>query len=83
MTQFVPIVAPDLGSTDPSRLSAWLVEVGETVRAGDRVLELLLPGLTVDVAAPVSGRLCSAAAAPNATITAGQTLGTIERDDDV
>jgi 2-oxoglutarate dehydrogenase E2 component (dihydrolipoamide succinyltransferase) len=83
MAQLVPIVAPDLGSTDPTQLSAWLVEVGETVRVGDRVVELLLPGLTVDVAAPASGRLRSAAAALNATITAGQTLGTIERDDDV
>jgi pyruvate/2-oxoglutarate dehydrogenase complex dihydrolipoamide acyltransferase (E2) component len=79
----VPILAPDLGSTEPSRLSAWLVEVGETVRTGDRVAELLLPGLTVDVAAPASGRLSDSKAALNALIVAGQTLGTIERDDDV
>ena len=83
MAELVPIVAPDLGSTEPSRLSAWLVEVGETVRAGDRVVELLLPGLTVDVAAPASGRLSTATTALNASVVAGQVVGTIERDDDV
>lgn len=83
MAEQVPIIAPDLGSTEPSRLSAWLVEVGETVREGDRVVELLLPGLTVDVAAPASGRLSSAARALNASVVAGQILGTIEQDDDV
>jgi len=83
MAEAVPILAPDLGTTEPSRLSAWLVEVGETVREGDRVVELLLPGLTVDVAAPASGRLNAAMATLNALIVAGQTLGTIERDDQV
>jgi pyruvate/2-oxoglutarate dehydrogenase complex dihydrolipoamide acyltransferase (E2) component len=79
----VPVIAPDLGSTEPPRVSAWLVEVGETVRAGDRVIELLLPGLTVDVAAPVSGHLYEATAPLNAIVRPGEKLGLIERDDDV
>ncbi len=83
MNGWIPIVAPDLGAPEPPRVSAWLVEVGETVRAGDRVLELLLPGITVDVAAPVSGRLAEATTALNVAVTAGQKLGLIEQDDEV
>ncbi|MBA3315489.1 MAG: biotin attachment protein [Planctomycetota bacterium] len=83
MADRIPIIAPDLGATESPRVSAWLVEVGETVRAGDRVVELLLPGVTVDVAAPVSGRLSEATVPLNSAICAGQKLGTIEQDDDV
>ncbi len=76
-------MAPDLGASELPRVSAWLVEVGETVREGDRVVELLLPGITVDVSAPVSGRLAQATVALNVAVTAGQKLGLIEQDDDV
>ena len=81
MIEPVAIVAPDLGSAEPVRVSAWLVEIGETVRAGDRLVELLLPGVTYDVAAPASGRLAEVVAAVNARVRPGDLLGRIAVDD--
>jgi len=41
----------------PVVASLWLVEPGENVVEGDRVLEVLCEAATVDLAAPVTGRL--------------------------
>jgi pyruvate/2-oxoglutarate dehydrogenase complex dihydrolipoamide acyltransferase (E2) component len=79
----VAVLTPNLGSDEPVRISAWLVEVGETVRVGDRLVELLLPGVTFDVAAPVTGRLVEITAAVNAAVRAGDLLGRIEPDESV
>lgn len=80
---FVSVVAPDLGSEGPARVSAWLVDVGDSVRAGDRLVELLLPGVTYDVHAPVTGRLLQAHVPLNAVVRPGDTLGQIEADESV
>ena len=64
-------------------MSGWLVEPGETVREGDRLVELLLPGVTYDVAAPVTGRLVDVVAGMNAAVRPGDALGVIEVDEGV
>lgn len=75
--------APDLGAAGPMRVSAWLVNVGETVREGDRLVELLVPGLTYDVPAPVDGWLTNIRAPMNSAIGPGEVLGTIRpREED-
>lgn len=52
----LPVQLPDPGPTSqPIRVSAWLVEPGDEVVEGDRMVELLIPGITFDVTAPVSG----------------------------
>lgn len=79
----IAVVAPDLGSAEPVRVSGWLVDVGETVRAGDRLVELLMPGVTYDVPAPASGRLAELTAATNSAVRPGDLLGRIELDEDV
>jgi len=38
-------------------ISGWLVEVGDEVIEGDRVLECVTRGATFDVQAPLSGKL--------------------------
>jgi len=49
---------PDIGLAGvPVVLSLWLVPEGSTVVEGDRVAELLAGGVTIDLEAPVSGRL--------------------------
>lgn len=52
------LIVPDLG-LGPTRLvlSLWLVPEGSRVAAGDRVVELLADGVTIDLEAPVDGRL--------------------------
>lgn len=54
------LVVPDLGLHGvPLVLSLWLVPEGTRVEAGDRVAELLAGGVTVDLEAPVRGRLAA------------------------
>lgn len=74
----VPILLPELGAA--GRLSLWYVRPGERVSAGDRVAEVLIPGVTVDVPAPASGRLGERFALPGDAVGTGQELGTIEAD---
>ena len=53
-----PIALPELGANDqPIRVSTWLTQIGEEVVAGEAIVEVLLKGITFDVAAPVSGQL--------------------------
>jgi pyruvate/2-oxoglutarate dehydrogenase complex dihydrolipoamide acyltransferase (E2) component len=72
-----PIIAPDLGSADVV-VSVWYVKPGETVFAGDRLVELLLGSATFDVAAPAAGTLIEQCAFPAERVTAGQVLGYLE-----
>lgn len=76
--QTVPIRLPDLGLEDaPARVSTWLTEPGESVLAGDRVVEVLVPGMTFDVAAPASGTLESVVRPADSLVFAGDILGMI------
>jgi pyruvate/2-oxoglutarate dehydrogenase complex dihydrolipoamide acyltransferase (E2) component len=53
-----PLELPDLGTEgDPVVVSGWLVDVGDRVEAGDRVVEVLVTGITFDVTTPVAGTI--------------------------
>lgn len=55
----VPVIVPDLGTAGQSlSISAWYAELGDEIIAGDPLAELLLPGITCDIPAPISGQLC-------------------------
>jgi pyruvate/2-oxoglutarate dehydrogenase complex dihydrolipoamide acyltransferase (E2) component len=71
---------PDLGWPTPV-LSVWLARPGEPVYAGDRVVEVLLDGATVDLPAPCTGRLAEWLAWPADRLAPGQVVGTIEADE--
>ena len=74
-----PIPLPDLGAGDETvRVSCWLVDPGEVVVAGDRVVEVFIKGITFDVAAPVSGILSGIEKSIDARIVSGDILGWIE-----
>jgi pyruvate/2-oxoglutarate dehydrogenase complex dihydrolipoamide acyltransferase (E2) component len=68
------IIAPDLGSGDVV-VSVWYVKPGETVFAGDRLVELLLGSATFDVPAPAAGTLIEQCVLPAERVVAGQVLG--------
>jgi pyruvate/2-oxoglutarate dehydrogenase complex dihydrolipoamide acyltransferase (E2) component len=72
-----PILVPDLGDETPV-LNLWIVAPGDQVYAGDRLVELLLDEATIDVTAPVTGRLVEKNARPGQQVTRGQVLGWIE-----
>lgn len=74
-----PVVMPEVGAAE-AVVSAWFVQPGERVYAGDRLVELLLGGATVDVSAPASGVLREKAVLPDQRVTPGQVLGYLEGD---
>jgi pyruvate/2-oxoglutarate dehydrogenase complex dihydrolipoamide acyltransferase (E2) component len=75
-TGWHPITLPDLGVKDqPIRVSTWLTQIGEEVAAGEAIVEVLLTGITFDVAAPVSGQLRRIDRFGNDHIRPGDVLG--------
>jgi pyruvate/2-oxoglutarate dehydrogenase complex dihydrolipoamide acyltransferase (E2) component len=68
---------PDLGVRSAT-LSVWFVEPGDTVYAGDRVVEILAGGATFDVPSPATGRLVEKLALPEDSLVTGQILGVVE-----
>jgi pyruvate/2-oxoglutarate dehydrogenase complex dihydrolipoamide acyltransferase (E2) component len=70
---------PDLGlSHVPLVASLWLVARGNEVTEGDRVLEVLAGDVTVDLAAPASGRLTAKLVEDDEPIVVGQALAIIQ-----
>jgi pyruvate/2-oxoglutarate dehydrogenase complex dihydrolipoamide acyltransferase (E2) component len=76
-SQPIEIVLPDLG-TDNATFSLWYVRPGDRVYEGDRVAEVLIPGATFDVSAPVSGILTERLTLPNDLLAPGQVLGIVQ-----
>ena len=73
------ITLPELGAGDaPIRVSAWLVDEGESVEQGESVVEVLIPGITYDVAAPADGVLERIEKQIGAEISPGDILGWLE-----
>lgn len=77
----VAIVLPDLGM-DCAVFSLWHVQSGERVYAGDRVAEIVVPGVVYDVSAPASGIVRDRLVAAQEPLQPGQVLGAIEIDPD-
>ena len=75
------LVVPDLGmGRVPLSVSVWLVAEGQPVVTGDRVVELVCGGATVDLEAPVTGRLVRHCAEEDEPVTAGMRLAEFEAE---
>lgn len=70
----------DLGET-PIRACSWLAEAGSRVMQGDRLLEVVAGEVTIDLAAPASGRLARRCVGPDELLTVGQVLAMIATPD--
>jgi pyruvate/2-oxoglutarate dehydrogenase complex dihydrolipoamide acyltransferase (E2) component len=73
----VPLVAPEIGIAGVS-VSLWLVPEGSDVVEGDRVVELVAGGVTVDLGAPVTGRLVRQCVDEDGPVAAGTVLAEFE-----
>jgi pyruvate/2-oxoglutarate dehydrogenase complex dihydrolipoamide acyltransferase (E2) component len=71
---------PDFGCPGP-RLSVWYARVGDTILAGERLVEILVDGATIEVSAPANGRLLECHARPDDYLVAGQLLAVIDADE--
>jgi pyruvate/2-oxoglutarate dehydrogenase complex dihydrolipoamide acyltransferase (E2) component len=73
-----PIVMPDAGTDcEPVRVSAWLVQPGDRVTVGDRVVEVLIDGVTFDITTEIGGRFATIEIPVGSLVRVGMTLGWI------
>ena len=74
-----PIVLPNLGADDePIRVSCWLVDPGDVVESSDRVVEVMIQGITFDVAVPVAGVVSRIEKPFDSVVAPGDILGWIQ-----
>lgn len=79
MRRRVDVVMPDLGLGDAVVcVSLWLVDVGASVLADDRLVEVMSDGVTVDLPAPCGGRLVRTYFGEDDPVRPGDRLGVIE-----
>jgi pyruvate/2-oxoglutarate dehydrogenase complex dihydrolipoamide acyltransferase (E2) component len=77
-----PLTLPDLGVGDEElRVSCWLVDLGDLVDQGDRVIEIVMDGMTFDVVAEGSGTLARIERPLDAVVRTGDVLGWFESDE--
>jgi pyruvate/2-oxoglutarate dehydrogenase complex dihydrolipoamide acyltransferase (E2) component len=75
----VSLVVPELGIRGvPLAVSLWLVPTGAAVMAGDRVVELVAGGATIDLEAPIDGRLIAQRADEDEPVAAGRVVAEFE-----
>lgn len=78
----VRLCVPELGfAPGEVSLSLWLVGEGSAVVAGDRVVELVAGAATVDLTAPVSGRLSRCLAEEDEPLATGQPIAEFAEGD--
>ena len=54
----MPVVMPQLGNEiEEAQIDGWLKSPGDTVTAGEALLTITTPKLTMEIEAPVSGTL--------------------------
>jgi pyruvate/2-oxoglutarate dehydrogenase complex dihydrolipoamide acyltransferase (E2) component len=77
-----PLTLPDLGPAgEELRVSCWLVDLGDAIDEGDRVVEILMDGITFDVLAERSGTLTRIERPLDAVVKTGDVLGWLESDE--
>jgi pyruvate/2-oxoglutarate dehydrogenase complex dihydrolipoamide acyltransferase (E2) component len=74
-----PLAVPECGMMGvPVRVSLWLVREGADVLEGDRVVELLAGGATIDLESPVTGRLVTQYVDEDEVVAAGTVIAEFE-----
>ena len=68
---------PDFG-VDGAKVSVWFVRLGERLREGERLVEILAGAAAIDVPAPADGILVERLVEIDHPVTPGQTLGFVD-----
>ena len=72
------LTLPNLGVDDvPIVATTWLVELGEEVTEGDRMLEVVAGSVSVDLPAPASGILAEVWVEEDEQVKTGQLLAVV------
>lgn len=75
------LALPDLGLARVI-VGVWLVDEGARVTEGDRLVEVISAGVTVDLSAPASGMLVAQLVEEDEPLAVGQALAVVESSDD-
>jgi pyruvate/2-oxoglutarate dehydrogenase complex dihydrolipoamide acyltransferase (E2) component len=74
-----PLAVPECGMMGvPMRVSLWLVPEGVDVLEGDRVVELIAGGATLDLESPIAGRLVAQFVDEDEVVTPGMVIAEFE-----
>ena len=77
------LTLPELGLPQVTpTVSVWLVEQGDEVTVGDRLLEVLCGSVTVDLSAPANGVLVEVCVEEDEPLSVGQLLAVIDGDEE-
>lgn len=79
----IRVRVPDGAGSDVStdiRVCLWLCSLGQYVREGQRMIELIIGPMTFVVHAPCDGRLIRRCVSEGALVSPGTLLGVIETD---
>lgn len=72
------ITVPDLGEESPeATFVGWLKSVGEPVRAGEAIAEVMTQKVNLEVASPADGVLHAQLVEPEQTVAPGAVIGTV------
>lgn len=75
----VPVSIPDLGAGSQAlKISAWFVEPGDAVEAGEKLCEVLISGITCEVVSPGAGRVARIVRDADAAVSIGDVVAWIE-----
>ncbi len=73
------LILPELGLAGfPVTVTVWHVEQGSEVTAGDRLLEIVAGGVTIDLPSPASGILTKTLVSEDDELHTGQLLAVID-----
>ena len=76
----VDVPLPELGNDagDEARVSFWYVDVGDKVKEGADLVQMLTDKATFDIPSPVAGKVVKLLAAEEQSVKVGQPLCQIE-----
>lgn len=76
----VPVVVPaNFADAKKIAVSVWFAEVGETVAENERLAELLIPGMSIEMESPATGTLKKIIHQRNSIVQPGGTIGWIAK----
>lgn len=75
----VEIKVPDLGDgASEATFTAWLKQVGDAVRAGDPIAEIMTEKVNLEVESPIDGTLRSQLVKADDIVQSGMVIGAVE-----
>lgn len=78
----ISVVMPQLGNEiEEGQIAQWLKAEGDTVTAGEPLLVIETPKVTIDIDAPASGVLKQIVAQVDDLAAVGATLGVIDAEE--